>query len=427
MRQRSHHGRSTNRYCIVQVRLWDDEWFRALSPQPPSAQTLWLRLLCGPETLRVPGVIKGGRAAMAEALRWPQDSFDACWSEIEKDGKAVADWSSRLIYLTGAFQQEPNRCGSPSMAVTWRQELADLPRCSLRDRIVRELRQSIAESAPGCLRAFDTGTIIAERRGKVKESRGLPAPRTAPISAREAAPLVEGLISGPIGGPPAPAPAPAPFPAPIQSPENELRHELAPVSPSKDHAPQPASEPQDAAGGTTNAAPAAGAPDGADAQPAANPVALGAEPARHTGAEPLALEPPAPRVRRAKPANPMPPGCVTREQAEDLIANASKGRYIAGGRQTGGTMKLDQARRAHPDGAIFTRVGEWLAAGGDAWKGTLDGRALATVDAWVAQAQAWDGSPVQIRGGRADNQGPSRAMNPDSANDLQKEWDGEND
>lgn len=108
------------------------------------------------------------------------------------------------------------------------------------------------------------------------------------------------------------------------------------------------------------------------------------------------LEAPGAKPKARRKAKPMPPGAPTREQAEAAIEAASGGRYVAGGRQTGGTFKLDKARREHPDGAIFSRVGKWLAAGGDAWRGKLDGRALADLDAWIAQAKAWDGtSPVE--------------------------------
>ena len=85
---------------------------------------------------------------------------------------------------------------------------------------------------------------------------------------------------------------------------------------------------------------------------------------------------------------------ISREKAEEAIAAGSGGRYLVGGRTTGGTFQLDKVRKQYPDGKIFSRVGAWLEAGGDAFKGKLDGRSLSNLPGWITQAQAWQGGPI---------------------------------
>ena len=127
------------------------------------------------------------------------------------------------------------------------------------------------------------------------------------------------------------------------------------------------------------------------------------------------LKPPR-KPRKRKTDNPMPEGCVTREQAEEAIAASSRGRYLSPGRTVKGTLALDAARRANPDGAIFKRVGEWLAAGGDGFKGTMDGRSLHCLTAWIAQSQAWNGKPIPVKPSNGNGRPPEPTSGvPDAA------------
>lgn len=111
--------------------------------------------------------------------------------------------------------------------------------------------------------------------------------------------------------------------------------------------------------------------------------------------------PPAQRKRRAKvpPAEALDLVTVTRAAATAMLAGASGGRYIDTPPEVGAVFRLDAARKAHPDGAIFARIGQWLAAGGDGWRGQLDGRNLGDLPAWIGQAQAWNGRPIERQSG----------------------------
>lgn len=172
-------GSAENRFCNVQIRTWDDPDFCDLSSPPANAQTLWMYLLSGPYTTRVPGVLFGGRAAMAEALHWSQQDFDNCFAEIESKGMAVADWRARIVYLPKAFAQPTNWPHSPSVCVTWRKVINDLPECDLVRRIDHDLRMRLLELGEQFLNSYSDGKRTDTKHG----SAASPAPSSAGVSA----------------------------------------------------------------------------------------------------------------------------------------------------------------------------------------------------------------------------------------------------
>lgn len=94
-------------YRRVSVRLWSDEKVRRLSALKPSGQALWLYLLTGPHTGPIPGVFVAGRAALAEALEWEIEDFDACLAELTGQGLVSFDRPSRLWFIPNAVKHNP--------------------------------------------------------------------------------------------------------------------------------------------------------------------------------------------------------------------------------------------------------------------------------------------------------------------------------
>lgn len=121
------------RHREVSVQVWDDKAFGALSKPKANAQTLWLRLLCGPETTPIPGVVRAGLASLAEALDWTIRDTTRCWEEISALNMASADWKARVIWLPNAFKHRGPR--SEQDVKGWRRVWAELPECDLRAAI----------------------------------------------------------------------------------------------------------------------------------------------------------------------------------------------------------------------------------------------------------------------------------------------------
>lgn len=139
-------------YRRIAVRMWLDERFQqALSPLPPSGQSLWLYLLTCPETDVLPGLFRASRAGLADALGWGLSDFDRCWREIEAAGMGEADWRARLVWLKNALRY--NRPESPNVVISWGRAAHMLPECDLRDRAIRQMVYEIGKMGPGFQRA----------------------------------------------------------------------------------------------------------------------------------------------------------------------------------------------------------------------------------------------------------------------------------
>lgn len=89
------------------------------------------------------------------------------------------------------------------------------------------------------------------------------------------------------------------------------------------------------------------------------------------------------------------------DEALRAIANASSGRFVATKLTRGQAINAQRIIRAHPNIGEWSLVGEWLGAGGEAWKTELDARSLGSFEAWLGHATKWrdDGKPPLDRHG----------------------------
>ncbi len=88
--------------------------------------------------------------------------------------------------------------------------------------------------------------------------------------------------------------------------------------------------------------------------------------------------------------------------AVGALATASCGRFTASKLSKGQSINVVRLIREAPALDTWKLVGQWLAAGGDGWKGGLDVRHLGDFATWLALAQRWDASgrgPVNARNG----------------------------
>jgi len=126
-------------YRKVDVRMWGDAKFAALSYR---AKFLWFRLLTGPETTIVPGLLVAGRLSLSEALGWEPAELDAAWREVESHGMARADWRARVIWLVNAVRYNPP--ASPNALSQWRAVADALPESQVRDEAIRAIAEWVA-------------------------------------------------------------------------------------------------------------------------------------------------------------------------------------------------------------------------------------------------------------------------------------------
>jgi hypothetical protein len=77
------------------------------------------------------------------------------------------------------------------------------------------------------------------------------------------------------------------------------------------------------------------------------------------------------------------------EELLAMLASASKGTFLASKAKTGQVIALQRLIRGGLELPDVKLAGEWLAAGGEAWKGKRDTRNIGDLDAWITQARAW--------------------------------------
>lgn len=142
----------TDRYSRVARRIWADEKFRALSPAPPNAQTLWLRLLTAPEQTAIPGVIVAWEAGLAQSLGWPLKGFREAFGEALALGMLEGHFEAGLVWVPKAI--EHNRPESPNVIRSWRHAWIEVPECDLKNRIHSQLYAFVEGLGEGFRKAF---------------------------------------------------------------------------------------------------------------------------------------------------------------------------------------------------------------------------------------------------------------------------------
>lgn len=152
------------RHRKIDVRMWGDERFVALSSPKPNAQTLWVFLLTGPQTTAAPGLFSAGEAALAEMLDWPLPAFRKCFREIEVREMAKADWRARVVWIPKAVLYNPAE--NPNTVKAWRRAIAEIPECALRDEAAAVLR-----AASGFPEVFELG-MEEDERGRLRFGSG---------------------------------------------------------------------------------------------------------------------------------------------------------------------------------------------------------------------------------------------------------------
>jgi hypothetical protein len=141
------------RFSKVYRHTWIDRAFQRLSAPAPNGQTLWLRLLSGPELGVIPGIIRTGEAALAEAMGWPMKGFREAFQEVSHQGLAEADWGARLVWLPKAIRYNPPQ--SPNVIKSWACEWELVPQCALKHDAYSTLQVFVEGLGEGFRKAFD--------------------------------------------------------------------------------------------------------------------------------------------------------------------------------------------------------------------------------------------------------------------------------
>lgn len=195
---------SLGRYVHVPVRTWNLFETAGLK-MPPSAPGLYARLATAPEGTRIPGVIRIGHLALAEALGWTPAQVKRCAAELAAADLLRVDWEARLFFLPALLQDPCSRPTSPSSAALFGRELADLPRCELLETVDEALREALGSMHPAFLESYSNRKRAGESKGGPPLPAVLPAPLPAVgTSEVPGPPLYSTLLSSTLLDPPPP-------------------------------------------------------------------------------------------------------------------------------------------------------------------------------------------------------------------------------
>ncbi|MGN6107263.1 MAG: hypothetical protein ACTHU0_19300 [Kofleriaceae bacterium] len=151
------------RYRKIEIAVWHDERFRALSSAPANGQTLWLYLLCGPRTTIFPGLVVARQEVIASDLGWPLEAFREAYGEAFREGLVEADWKAGVVVLRKALldshgdPRDTARPESPNVLKSWAKSWGDIPECELKRSYLRSLESFAEGLGKGFTKAFTEG------------------------------------------------------------------------------------------------------------------------------------------------------------------------------------------------------------------------------------------------------------------------------
>lgn len=164
--------------------MWADSKFLALSPLPPSGQSLWIYLLTGPHTGPIPGLFRLGPMALAEELGWEQEDFAKAFREVFgegfggafREGMAKADTKARVMALPKAiFHNLPQ---SPNVVLSWAEEWKSIPESWLKDEAKQQIREALSTVGESYVSVFDKITGESQRLKPSRKPSAKPSRKT---------------------------------------------------------------------------------------------------------------------------------------------------------------------------------------------------------------------------------------------------------
>jgi hypothetical protein len=156
-------------YRRVSQQFYADEKVARLSRPQPNGESLFLFLIAGPMTGPIPGLMRASRGQMAEDLSWSRDGFDRAWEEVQLEGLARADFSSKVVWVPGALRHNPP--ASPNVVMSWRKYLPLIPECPLKQEAIAAMGAWLKDHmAPAFFNAFAQACGKASGNASTKPS-----------------------------------------------------------------------------------------------------------------------------------------------------------------------------------------------------------------------------------------------------------------
>ena len=132
-------------YRTIYCTTWDKPAFTQLSTD---AQLVWLFIVTGPHTDRIPGLYSLGAGAMADRLAdkgepWEGSRIQAALEEMMSLGLIAVHRRPNVIYMPGLLNEyRPNNL---NILIGWGKALQNIPDCPLKEEWLAELWRHCVE------------------------------------------------------------------------------------------------------------------------------------------------------------------------------------------------------------------------------------------------------------------------------------------
>ena len=335
-------------YRKVDTRLWDDE---RVAPLSALAKLTWLCLLTGPHTTGLPGLYSCGIATLSESMREGIDTVSKAVADLVATGMVQFNPTVRVVRVPNAPRY--NQCSNEKVLKGWFALWKSIPDCAEKFSHIERLRDALDPSSSWVEKGWagTFGTVSVPSRYRIRTVPNSTATTTAGATATTS---------------------------------------LSPAPPEA----------------LTTEAPKA---------PPTNPGETGALFADLAAKTPPPAAKPAPKRRApSKPKTDDPPP-FSLDAAIDAISRTAGARFEVGDKAAwdpGHIIATRKMIRRFPDLSTWTLVGEWLRAGGDAFRGpvTIEWTAEAHFSTAVMLAKRWhaDGRPAITRNGAAPEPTPEQ-------------------
>lgn len=136
------------RYRKIDVRMWNDRKFRALSD---NAKLAFILLLTHPDTTQI-GTIRTRVSNLADELGWQRDAMSHAIREVILNGMLDADEKAGLMVINNFLKY--NAPSSPNAFKSWRELIDLMPECDLLDRHVASLKAFVDGLSAGMKNAI---------------------------------------------------------------------------------------------------------------------------------------------------------------------------------------------------------------------------------------------------------------------------------
>ncbi len=171
------------RFRKIDVRMWGDDRFRALSRPPPNGRDCWIHLLTNRETSNIPGVYRAYEEGLARDLEWPLEAYREAFREALAQGMAEADWQAGLVFIPGALKH--NQPESLNVVKGWAAVWDELPECALKDKAFAHYSEYFKAKGMAWVMAWDKASGKAranqeQEQEQEQEEEKKPSRKTAP-------------------------------------------------------------------------------------------------------------------------------------------------------------------------------------------------------------------------------------------------------